>query len=803
MNTWQIRDGHSLGAVVHSPTQIETSRRTERAIGGRKQIPSNPRRSMIPLLLALFATLLLLGASALGSVTASISGTVTDPSGAALVGAMVTATNVDTGIVQTLHTNQQGYFTFPSLALGHYDISVQQSGFRPFRETGVLLDVNSAETVDVVMQVGDVKEAVTVSSTAAHVETTTTQLGEVISGQEMTGVPLVTRSYTDLLSLQPGVSSSSSGIGGGGGGSANTGSNFVAAGFNLTPVSGDLNAGNLSVNGMREANNGFLLNGAIVQEAGFGGTAVVPNLDSIAEFRIITNNFDAEYGNFSGGQINVITKSGSNGYHSDLFEFLRNTNLDGRDYFVDTRGAYHQNQFGGTFGGPIKRDKIFFFGDYQGNRVVQGVSTAFSVPTPEQLGGDFSAVSNEMTKSVVGTAWASQLSTELGYPVTAGEPYYTEGCTTATCVFPGAKIPSTAISQIATNISKYIPATEGGFFSTSALSRRLRDDKTSGRVDANTHFGMLSAYYFFDQYNLKSPYTVSSSVPGFGSLSKGRSQVINLGDNKTFGNSSVNEFRFQYVRSKNVIVPSQGTGVTLASLGFNYTPLHPSIEGVPELDFNNFALGVLSRSLGLTENTFQWLDNYRKVVGKHTLSFGGSYHYTQLQEALINGENGAFQFNTGTETGIDIADFLLGAPSSFFQGQTPASNGRNRYMGLYGQDSWRTTSNLTLNYGLRWEFATPWSEQHNELETIVPGLQSKVFPNSPVGWVFPGDPGIPKTLAPTRYNNFAPRIGLAYSPSGGDGWLGKLTGAGQTSIRAGYGIFYTSFEGATDFNEIG
>jgi len=751
---------------------------------------------MMPLVLPLFAILLLFCGSALGSVTASISGTVTDASGAAIVGAAVTATNTETGIAQTLHTNQQGYFTFPSLALGHYDVSVQQSGFGPFRETGLLLDVNSALKVDVVLKVGDVKEAVTVTSTAVHVETTTTQLGEVISSQEMTGVPLVSRSYTDLLALQPGVSTSSSGIGGGGGGTANTGSNFVAAGFNLTPVSGDLNAGNVSVNGMREANNGFLLNGATVQESGFGGTAVIPNLDSIAEFRIITNNFDAEYGNYSGGQINVITKSGTNGYHGDLFEFLRNTNLDGRDYFVPTRGAYHQNQFGGTFGGPIKRDKIFFFGDYQGNRVVQGVSTTFAVPTPEELGGDFSSPNGpQLTGKVTGDYFASQLSTELGYPVTAGELY--------SDVFPTGKIPSTAISPIATNISKYIPTSESGSFSTSAFSTRLRDDKASGRVDANSHFGLLSAYYFFDQYNLQNPYTVSSSVPGFGSLSEGRAQVINLGDTKAFGNSSVNEFRFQYVRNKNVIVPSGGTGITLSSLGFNYAPLDPSIEGVPELDFNNFDLGVLSRSLGLTENTFQWLDNFRKVVGKHTLSFGGSYHYSQLQEALINGENGAFQFNTGTETGVDIADFLLGAPSSFFQGEAPTSNGRTRYMGLFGQDSWRTTSNLTLNYGLRWEFATPWYEQHNELETIVPGLQSTVFPNSPLGWVFPGDPGIPKTLAPTRYNNFAPRLGLAYSPSGGDGWLGKLTGAGQTSIRVGYGMFYTSFEGATDFNEIG
>jgi hypothetical protein len=797
MDRQQIRNGRSFGIFVPSQTPTETSRQAERAMGSRKRVRSDRRRSMMPLVLPLFAVLLLFCGSALGSVTASISGTVTDTSGAAIAGAAVTATSVETGIAQTLHTNQQGYFTFPSLALGHYDVAVQQSGFRPFRETGVLLDVNSAVTVDVVMQVGDVKEAVTVSSTAAHVETTTTQLGEVISGQEMTGVPLVSRSYTDLLSLQPGVSSAASGIGGGGGGAANTGSNFIAAGFAVTPVSGDLNAGNLSVNGMREANNGFLLNGAIVQEAGFGGTAVVPNLDSIAEFRIITNNFDAEYGNYSGGQINVITKSGTNGYHGDLFEFLRNTNLDGRDYFVDTRGAYHQNQFGGTFGGPIKRDKMFFFGDYQGNRVVQGISTTFSVPTPEELGGDFSNPTGpQLTGKVNGDYFANQLSTELGYPVTAGELY--------SDVFPTGKIPSTAISPIATNLIKYIPSNESGSFSTSAFSQRLRDDKTSGRVDANSHFGMLSAYYFFDQYNLQNPYTVASSVPGFGSLSKGRSQVINLGDTKAFGNSSVNEFRIQYVRSKNVTTPSGGTGVTLSSLGFTgITPLDPSIEGVPEIDFNNFNFGVLSRVFGLTENTYQLLDNYRKVVGKHTLSFGGTYHYTQLQEALLNIENGNFLFNTGSETGIDIADFLLGAPSGYNQGQTPPSNGRNRYMGLYGQDSWRTTSNLTLNYGLRWEFATPWYEQHNEIETIVPGLQSKVFPLSPVGWVFPGDPGIPKTLAPIRYNNFAPRIGLAYSPSGGDGWLGKLTGAGQTSIRAGFGMFYTSFEGATDFNEIG
>src|SRR5262249_26122271 len=258
-----------------------------------------------------------------------------------------------------------------------------------------------------------------------------------------------------------------------------------------------------------------------------------------------------------------------------------------------------------------------------------------------------------------------------------------------------------------------------------------------------------------------------------------------------------------------------GTGVTLDSLGFTtggngIVPLAPNIEGVPEIDFNQLGLiiGVPSRPNRLIENTFQVLDNFSKVIGRHSIKFGGSFHYNQLVEQLDNVLNGNFVFN-GTETGIDFADFLIGAPTNYVQGQAEPSNGRSRYLGLYAQDSWRARSNLTLNYGLRWDVSTPWSEQHNQIETIVPGLQSRVFPGipgvtgSPIGWVFPGDPGIPSTLAPTRYNNFGPRLGLAYSPDVSDGFLSKLTGGpGRTSIRAAYGVFFTAFEGATNFNEI-
>ncbi len=787
--------GRDQNTILHSIRRFRTDR------GSRLRI----FRTMVPV-----AMVCLLSAAAMAGVTASISGTVHDASEAIIAGATVSATNTETGVVQTQVSNARGFYSFQSLPLGHYDIQVEQAGFKLFRETGLVLDVNSALVVDAVLRVGQTKEVVEVSGEALRVETSSTQLGEVIGSQEMTDVPLVSRSYTDLLALQPGVVSTSSGMSGALAGP------FNSTGVVVPLVSGDLNAGGLSVNGMREADNGFLLNGATVQEPGFGGTAVIPNLDSIAEFRILTNNFDAEYGNYSGGQINVITKSGTNGFHGDVFEFVRNTAFDASNYF-DTnnqRGAYHQNQYGGTLGGPIKRDRIFFFGDYQGNRVVQGVSEGnVPVPSAAEHAGNFSDRASSLTGTVVGTAWAQTLQQELSYPVTAGENYYTAGCTTsAQCVFPNAQIPLSAFSTPAKNILPFIPTPNAGaFFSTSSQDLRINDYKTSGRVDGNSRMGLLSAYYFLDNYSLTNPYP-TASVPGFAASGQGRTQVVNLGDTKTLGNSSVNEARVEYVRN-NILVnqPANGGATTMSSLGFTtgantlgIDVLNPSIQGVPELDFQTFTVGVPSRPNRYIENTIQFLDNFSKVIGTHTLRFGGAFHKNQMDQQLSNVVNGNFVFNTATETGIDFADFLIGAPAQYVQGVALPGNGRSHYIGLYGQDSWRVRSNLTLNYGLRWDVSTPWSEQHNQLETLVPGKQSATFPGSPTGWVFAGDPGIPSTLAPTRYNNFAPRIGLAYSPDATDGFIAKLTGGpGATSLRAGYGLFYTSFEGATSFNQIG
>ena len=479
--------------------------------------------------LAVFVVLLLLSGQVWAIVTASISGTVTDSSGSVISGATVVATNVATGVATTQHTNTQGYYSFQELPLGTYTVDVQQSGFKAYRETELVLDVNSALTVDVKLQVGQATETVEVASDALHVESVNTQMGEVIEGKEMTDVPLVTRSYTDLLALQPGVVGTASGMTGAYAGS------FISAGFAVPQVSGDENSGALSVNGMREAANGFILNGILVQETGYSGAGAVPNLDSISEFRIVTNNPDAEFGNYSGGQINVVTKSGTNSFHGNAFEFLRNTDFDAANYFDrGSRGAYHQNQFGGTFGGPIVKDKIFFFADYQGNRVLQPVTqTITGAPSAATESGNLSGIAGSLTGTTVnGAAWANQLSTQLGQTVTAGEAYYTPTCTTyAQCVFPNAQLPTTAFSPIASNLLKYILPANGaidssgtGTFSTTSQKLSINDNKFSGRGDANSGLGYLTAYYYFDRYDRVDPYWASNAplYPGFSVAGKGQ-----------------------------------------------------------------------------------------------------------------------------------------------------------------------------------------------------------------------------------------------------------------------------------------
>jgi len=723
-------------------------------------------------------------------VGGSVSGTIKDTSNAVVPNASVSATNIETGVLHQAATNGQGFYSFADLPIGHYNITIQKTGFKPYQRTGVTINANSALTVDAVLAVGERSDVVTVAENQLLVETTSTQMGEVITSARMTAVPLNGRSFTDLLSLQPRVAPATS----------ITSETVQDVGATALSPSGDLNPGTISINGQREFANSFLVNGSDVEEDVNMGAAIVPNLDSIDEFRILTNNFDAEYGEFSGGQINVVTKSGTNAFHGDVFEFLRNTDLDARNYFSHTRGVFDQNQFGGTFGGPIQRNKIFFFGDYQGTRSTQGLDTnKIPVPSLAERNGNFVNLSG----IVSGAYLASLLTQELGYTVTSEEAY--------SAVFPDGVIPKSAWSVPATNLLKYIPTPNNsdGTFSTSAFNKTSRDDKGAYRLDANTRWGLMSAYYFLDDWSQNNPYPVAqggANVPGFNALYTGRAQLLGLGNTKTLSPTAVNEFRFSYLRDANDLgKPIGGVGVSLASQGFEVgqgtpgiVPLSPKTEGVESVNLNSFTIGTNTNELKQVGNTFQWLDNFSKVIGTHTIKVGGEFHYNQVNVNAIAQFNGSFLFFS-SETGSDFADFLLGVPSQYNQSQLQPFYGRNKYTGIYGQDSWRVTHSITLNYGLRWDRIEPWYEKYNQIATFEPGKQSVVFPGAPAGILYPTDPGVPRTLAPPGNRDFAPRLGLAYSPSvSGEGVLARIVGgSGKTSVRASYGMFYTAIEELT------
>ncbi|MFY9751445.1 MAG: carboxypeptidase regulatory-like domain-containing protein [Candidatus Acidiferrales bacterium] len=766
-------------------------------------------------------------------VTGAIQGVVRDPSQGVIAGAQIKLTNVQTNEEFDAISGPDGAYHFLALPAGIYKLTVSATGFRPFAETDIEVKVNDQLHVDAALEVGSMaQEVVNVKANSVHVQTESTQLGDVIDSKKMLALPLNGRSYIDLLGLQAGVAPATS-----------------SSIQQDRPVSGDLSAGNISVNGQRETANAFLVNGGDVSEGRNLGTGLVPNLDSIAEFRLITNSFDAEYGKFSGAIVNAITKSGSNKIHGDVFEFLRNDKLDARNYFAPSKSELRRNQFGYAAGGPILKDKLFWFSDYQGTRQVQGAETGLvTLPTADQRLGNFdpSLFTTSITNSageqitvptaVDGPYWAQVLSTRLGYPVTNGEPYseieVPDGtppgfqlapCTnTAQCVFPNGTIPQAAWSQPAVHILPYIPApTLPGIqnnYSNNSQKTSTNDSKFGERIDFNNQrTGNWSWYYLLDNSTVANALPLdpgTTGVPGFPSLTLSRAQEFVMSNTKTLGTTAVNEARVAFFRTALHKDNPAGSFASLSSLGFvtgagtlgiipDTTPGYP--QYVPQIIFNNYTIGVPPLNTYQPNNTYMASDVISKSMGKHTWKFGGEFRYLQVNERNYANPNGGFVFN-GTVTGNDFADFLLGAPATpngYTQAALQLLDSRTRYGGAFVQDSWKVSQNLTLNLGVRWEASMPWYDTEGRIQALVPGLQSTVFPLAPKGLVFPGDPGIPKTLAPTRYNNIGPRLGLAYSPGFSDGILGKVFGGpGKSSIRAAYGIYYTSVEDLNLFYEV-
>ncbi len=783
-------------------------------------------------LIGLTAALLigiLFGASAYGQTSGRISGTVKDMTGAVIPQSTITATNLATGVKASTVANDSGAYSFPLLAIGTYSIQADATGFQPQKRDDIKIDVNTSLTIDFSLHVADASLTVEVNAGAVAVETTDTQIGQTIESKQVTEIPLNGRSYTDLLAVQAGVAPITT---------SGAGNSTSGGGFGTVPVAGEENTGQFSIHGQRESDNAFYLNGISVEETIGQQAGIIPNLDSIAEFRILSSNVDAEFGGFTGGIIDVETKSGTGQFHGSAFEFLRNTALDARGYFSPARSTFQQSQFGGTFGGPLQKNKIFFFADYQGQRTIQGIETGIvSVPSLANRDGDFSDSTNtfaiittlpsgqqvSVPTTVNGPYLAQILSTRLGYSVSQSEPFYVQGCDSSSlCVFPNALIPQRAWGNAPAHMLQYIPMPNLGAneFSSGAAKYTIDDNKASGRLDFNSNrYGASSIYYFQDQYNLDNPYPGGlggATVPGnngeiFDATSNGIDRSAVMSNSQPFGSSMVNEARFGWTRLDNQIgTPKGGVGVTLGDQGIQ-TGGEGIIQGFPQqagvemMYFNSFAVGTNPFSLGQVNDNYDLSESVIKTLSNHTIKFGGRYIWFKVKQAPNLVANGTFSFfGSGSQsTGNGYADFLLGLPDFYSQQSSPNFYESAADEDLFVQDSYRIRLNLTLNYGLRWDYVTPWAEKYHQITTFVQGVESQVFPGAPLGYLVPGDilpdgHKIPSGIAPTPLDNFSPRLGIAWSPAPTSAFLSKVTGGpGKTSIRLGGGRFVSSPQGLT------
>ena len=758
----------------------------------------------------------LLGTSGLwADVTGSIQGYVRDSSGAVITGAHVAVTDVATNLKRETATDSQGAYTFLALPPGKYVITANTSGFRQATLSDIDLKVNDQLRFDLTLAVGGTQDVVSVEANAVQVQTSSTQLGDTIESKEILALPLNGRSYLDLIGLQPGVSP------------ANTNGGYADRG----PASGLYSsAGNVSTDGQPEYANAFLVNGAEVNETKNMGAGLIPNADSIAEFRLLTNSFSAEYGKFTGAVMNTVTKSGTNRFHGTLFEFYRNQGMDATNYFDTTKAALKQHQFGGVFGGPVWKNKIFFFTDFQQTRRVAGASTGvMQVLSADERKGIFP--DSVLNSYVQGSAWASTLMSRGGGtivgesaactpPACTPTKYNQLGTAVTTIDSSGASVPGHDISAYTDPITQLtlplIPAANlpGGFnYSDSSHAGSLVDTNMAQRIDLVNHMtGDWSFYYHYDDSTATQPiyqqaYQGVENVPGFPVTVPSRDQLFSMSNTKTFGTAAVNVARIQFFRTAvRTAQPSASSTISgYDQYGFNTDPTTGGLintgtpgykSSLPMLLFNNFAVGNNWLNLYQPDSTYGVSDTFSKIMGAHSLSFGGDYRYYQLNVRNECGPNGYFQFS-GNETNSDVSDYYIGAPGAFVQCSVQLLDNRTRYGALFVADTWKATPKLTVNLGLRWDVARPWSDVFGRLTAPVPGVQSTKFPNSPPGNLVPGDPGVPSTISPTQWNNFGPRIGFAYAPSGG------IWGENKTSIRAAYGIYYLGAADNGNFGIIG
>ncbi len=801
------------------------------------------RRTRAQLFFAALLTALLSVAASAQSTGGRITGRVTDPSGAVVPDATVTITNDATGVSNHTESNKNGDYAFPTVAVGTYTIEFEASGFKKLTRKQVSLDLNETLTINGALPLGSASETVEVSSEAPLVDTSSTQLGATVDALMATQLPLNTRDTYQLLQLQPGVMSN---VGG---------SNSIAYGSDQ--------AGVVSVNGGRGRSNNFNVNGGDANDLFANLPTVQPSPDSIAEFRVLTNTFDAEYGRNSGAVINVVTKSGTNEFHGNAFEFFRNSVLNSQGYFNVTKPEFQQNQFGGTFGGPIKKDRAFFFLSYEGRRIKQGIPSAqFYVPDQNQRNGDFSAVTGGFSGSIQDQFVADTLNSrtgcasaiaKLGGAAPAAGVAYAD-------MFPTSMIPTPCMDPTAVALMKlYVPLpNQPGNLFQSVPNQFVNGDQGSMKFDYRlTNNQNLNVYYYINDSVTDQAFSFfqagGANVPGFGAQVPTTVQQVNVAHIWTISNSLVNEARFTYMRENQIgfqapartnlvqdscgsLVPSSQCFSDPNNPSAGITPgLGKNFEGVPFIVVpGSFNIGNnFEGQLPQIGNSYVWSDNISKQLGAHALKFGADIRYMQFNQTLYYNVNGYYQYDSSdpnspglladAANGIYnyLPDYMLGLPYSYSQGSAQAEHVRNNAYYLFAQDSWRIKPNVTLNYGLRWELDTPLTDVLGHVQTYRPGQATTQYPCqlnannplvqvygstdcsvsgpanavNPLGLVVPGDKNVPPGLTQTYYKAWAPRIGVAWSPSADKGWLSKITGSpGTLTIKAGFGLFYNPIE---------
>jgi hypothetical protein len=779
-----------------------------------------------------------------------IVGRVADPSAAVLAQVKVTLLNEATGINRDALTNDSGDYSFVDVAPGTYTVQFELAGFKKNVQKSVIVDVNQVVTLNSTLQIGGTQETVEVTSEAPQVDTTSTQLGAVINDRSVNELPLNTRDTYQFLQLQPGVQSQL----------GSSGSLFA----------GSDDPGSVSVNGGRTRANNFSVNGGDANDQFVNTPTIQPVPDAVEEFRVITNTFDAEYGRNSGSVVNVITKSGGNTFHGNVYEYFRNTVLDARGYPDTSRPQLNQNQFGGTFGGPIKKDRSFFFLSYEGRRIRDGVpGQLLNVPTAAEFGGDFSAqgpfgggISEAFVAQVLDGRKGCDAALHLPPGGIAGITPDSSGLIDWSSVFPTGVIPAPCQDPVAANLlRKYVPTANIGTNQNQIVPvGTINADQFTARFDhkINDHQNFTAYYYFNDNRELD-PYdtfeAAGANIPGFGNLNNLRNQQWNFTHTWTISNALVNEAHFTYMRegqlgfikpqTTNALTSScTGSAATFCFTGtsdssaitsafgtapnLGITPgLPSSLTGVPFVSIsggasfgNNFE-GFLPQ----VGNSFQWTDELTWVKGTHTLKFGVDVRRARFDQFYYFDVNGEYTFDNSGPNGIipgdgdQYAEFLLGLADGYTQGSGQREDVRSTALYPFAQDSWKIKPNLTLNYGLRWEFSPPPTDISGHVETFRPGQNSTVYPcgitnsasywqslgvanptcantgSEPTGLVVPNDPGVPAGMTSTYYKAFAPRVGIAYSPNFSSGPLAALFGSnGKTSIRAGWGLFYNPIE---------